>query len=58
MSKTVNCIYAWFKFVGRANWDEKIDSPTLWQRIYVFRVSPKTAWTVARGIWLDGYSSK
>ena len=51
----VRCFIAWFTFVGTANWYQGIDEPTLWQRIYKWRISPKSAWTLANGIWLDGY---
>ena len=58
LSKTnvVRCFIAWFNFVGTANWHQGVDEPTLWQRFYKWRISPKTAWTLAHGIWLDGYS--
>jgi hypothetical protein len=52
----VRCFIAWFTFVGTANWYQGIDQPTLWQRLYKWRISPKTAWTLAHGIWLDGFS--
>lgn len=52
----VRCFFAWFTFVGTANWYKGIDKPTFWQRVYKWRISPKTAWTLAHGLWLDGYS--
>ena len=35
-----------------ANWYKGIDKPNLWQRIYKWRISPKTAYKVAKQIWL------
>lgn len=45
----VRCLIAWFTFVGTSNWYQGIDNPTLWQRLYKWRISPKTAWTLASG---------
>ena len=58
LSKTnvVRCFIAWFKFVGTANWYQGNENPTLWQRVYKWRISPKTAWILAKSIWLDGIS--
>ena len=44
------------KMKNIVNWYQGVDEPTLWQRLYKWRISPKTAWTLANGIWLDGYS--
>lgn len=52
----MRCLILFFKLWGTANWYQGIDKPTLWQRIYKWRISPKTAWTLAKGIWLDDYS--
>ena len=52
----VRCFLSFFNYLGTANWYQGIDKPTLWQRIYKWRISPKTAWTLAKGIWMDGYS--
>jgi len=52
----VRCFISWFTFVGNANWYQGIDKPTLWQRLYEWRIGPKTAWTLAKGLWLDDYS--
>lgn len=63
ISQTNACIIAFVKRIffvinlwGTASWYKGIDKPTLWQRVYKWRISPKTAWTLANGIWLDGYS--
>lgn len=56
IGSVVRCFLSFFKFWGTANWYQGIDKPTLWQRLYEWRISPKTAWTLAKGIWLDGYS--
>lgn len=52
----VRCFISFFNYWGTSNWYQGIDEPTLWQRLYKWRISPKTAWTLANGIWLDGYS--
>lgn len=52
----VRCLISFFNYWGTANWYQGIDNPTLWQRVYKWRISHKTAWTLAHGIWLDGYS--
>ena len=52
----VRCFLSFFNYWGAANWYQGIDKPTLWQRFYKWRISPKTAWTLAHGIWLGGYS--
>ena len=49
--KAVCCFIA---LVGGRNWYEGVDEPTLWQRLYKWRVSPKTAWTLTRRIWFGG----
>lgn len=54
----VRCFISWFTFVGNANWYQGIDKPTLWQRLYEWRIGPKTAWTLAKGLWLDDYSKQ
>ncbi|MFS0489924.1 hypothetical protein [Leadbetterella byssophila] len=56
IGSVVRCLISFFNYWGTANWYQGIDKPTLWQRIYKWRISPKTAWTLAKGIWLDGYS--
>ena len=56
ISKIVRCFIAWFTFVGTANWYKGVDKPTLWQKLYKWRISPKTAWKLSHGIWLDGHS--
>ena len=51
----VRCLISFFNYWGTANWDQGIENPTLWQRVYKWRIGPKTAWTLASGIWLDSF---
>jgi len=51
----VRCLISFFNYWGTANWYHGIENPTLWQRVYKWRISPKTAWTLASGIWLDSF---
>ena len=47
MKKHIQRIMFFIQLWGTANWYEGIDKPTLWQRIYKWRISPKTAWKIA-----------
>jgi hypothetical protein len=42
-----------FKLLGCRNWYVKIDKPNLYQWIYKWRISPKTAYECAKIIWLN-----
>lgn len=54
--KVLRCFIAMFTFIGTANWYQNVDKPTFYQRLYSWRIGPKTAWTLASGIWLNTYS--
>ena len=54
-------IALFFSLVFRLNYYEGIDKPNLWQWLFAWRISPKTAWDVASIIWfrdIDFLTSK
>jgi len=46
-------IICFFDLWGTKNWYQEVDIPTLFQYLYHWRVSPLTAWKVAKTIWID-----
>jgi hypothetical protein len=52
MKKYIQFIMCILNLIGSANWYVNIDQPTFWQRIYKWRISFKTAFNVAKLIWL------
>ena len=52
MKKYIQFTRCFFSLLGTANWYVGVDEPTLWQRIYKWRVSPSTAVKLAKQIWL------
>ena len=51
--KTFKAFILFFKYLGSANWYHGIDKPTLWQRIYKWRIGPSTAWALVKLIILN-----
>jgi hypothetical protein len=53
MSNYLMAIRCFLSLWGTANWYQGVDYPTLWQRLYKWRVSPALAWELTSIIWLD-----
>jgi hypothetical protein len=53
MRKYYQFIRCFFIMWGTSNWYVGVDKPTLWQRIYGWRISPSSAVRIAKQIWID-----
>ena len=51
--KTYKAVLFFLRFVGTRNYGIGIETPTVWQWLYKWRIGPKTAWRVAKLIWID-----
>jgi hypothetical protein len=51
MKNKIQLIRCFFRLLGTANWYQGIDKPNLWQYLFIWRVSPKTALKIAKQIW-------
>jgi len=54
---TAKCLRSFFSYLGMTNWHHGVDNPTIWQRLYKWRIGPKTAWIIATGIWFDRFTN-
>ena len=50
----VGFICCFFKLIGRNWWYDGVDE---WHP-YKYRITPRTAWNVAKGIWFDKWNEK
>ena len=48
----LNFIRSFFNFIGTRNWYIGIDKPTLYQRVFKWRLGVITSFKLAKQIWL------